>query len=96
MKNYLIEKDFDIVELQEKYLSYIDVSKRTLETYDMGIKQFALYMRENGIVKPTRDDVISYREELKANHSVSTVNTYLIALRNFSAALLPLVKYILS
>ena len=83
MKEISIMKQFNILEMEDRYLEYIDVSENTLYTYNVAIKQFALYLKEKGIVNPERRNVIDFRDSLKENHSVSTINTYLIALRNF-------------
>lgn len=81
--NELRTQNLDWQELQRRYLSYIDVAKKTVETYDIAIRQFAKYMNGLGEKNPTRDHIIAFRESLKENHSVATVNSYLIALRNF-------------
>lgn len=83
MKNELSRGNFNIGILQKQYLDYIDVADKTVETYDIAIRQFANYLSCKGIEKPIRDDVIAFREYLKAEHSVATVNSYLVALRNF-------------
>lgn len=83
MENELIRGNFNVSTLKDEYLSYIDVSNNTVETYDVGIKQFLLYLKENNITNPTREDVLSFRRWLSLNHSVATVNGYLIAVRNF-------------
>ena len=73
----------DILRLKDEFLRYIDVSKNSVETYNVGIRAFANYMRENGITTPTREDIIAFRDSYKETHSVATINSYLIALRNF-------------
>lgn len=88
MNNIILNNNVDLV-LQEtrivkRYLDYIDVSDKSAETYKKGLKSFFLYMKSNGIKNPTREDLINYRELLKSDgHSLSTVNTYLISIRNF-------------
>lgn len=88
MKGKIILKDLDNRELQidsllERYLNYIDVSDNTTKTYNVGLKQFIQYLHENNIKKPTREDIINFREYLKAEHKPNTINAYLIAIRNF-------------
>ena len=70
-------------ELVKRYLDYIDVSVKTQETYKNGLKSFMLFLKQNGINEPKREDIISFREYLKETHSLSTTNTYMIGLRNF-------------
>lgn len=67
----------------ESFIAYLDASPKTVETYSRAIKQFLNYLRLRGITAPTREDVISFREELKVNHKPSTVQNYIIAVRLF-------------
>ena len=85
MKNELIEKEQQVVvpELIEKYLQFIDVSSNTERTYNVGLKQYYNYLIENNIQNPTRETIINFREYLLQQHKPNTVNSYLIAIRNF-------------
>lgn len=69
--------------LLEEFVSYLDVKPASAKTYTKAIKQFFNYLSDQKITNPTRDDVIAWREELKENHSASTVQTYIISLRRF-------------
>lgn len=81
MNNYnngeIVVKDY-----VEKFLDYIDVEEKTRDTYKIALKQFCGYLMSKGINTPTRDEIIEYREFLKENHKPTTVNSYLIAIRN--------------
>lgn len=81
MNNYnngeIVVKDY-----VEKFLNYIDVEEKTRDTYKIALKQFCGYLMNKGINTPTRDEIIEYRELLKENHKPTTVNSYLIAIRN--------------
>ena len=77
-ENYL-----NVEVLRKSFLDYIDVSDKTIETYDKALKQFAIYLSDNCIKQPTREDIINYREFLKLDHKSTTVNGYMIAVRNF-------------
>ena len=81
MNNYnngeIVVKDY-----VEKFLNYIDVEEKTRDTYKIALKQFCGYLMSKGINTPTRDEIIEYRELLKENHKPTTVNSYLIAIRN--------------
>lgn len=85
----LIKKDFEEVEvldfkqLKEDFLKYQDVCQKSIDTYDVALKRFNIYMEENNITRPKREDIIRWREELKKDHKPTTVNGYLIAVRNF-------------
>lgn len=81
MNNYnngeIVVKDY-----VEKFLNYIDVEEKTRDTYKIALKQFCSYLINKGINTPTRDEIIEYREFLKENHKPTTINSYLIAIRN--------------
>lgn len=78
-----INNDLNLLDFKKKFLDYIDVSDKTIETYDIAINQFGEYLISNNILKPKREDVINYRDSLKNNHKPNTINGYMIALRNF-------------
>lgn len=80
-------KSINIINFKEGFLNYIDVSEKTIETYDIALNQFGEYLLSNGINQPTREDIIDYREYLKVSHKPNTVNSYMIAIRNFFAYL---------
>lgn len=86
MKNELISnsgENITLNKLMQKYLDYIDVSDNTTKTYNVGLIQFSEYIKRNNIKEPTREDIIEFREYLKVDHKPNTVNSYMIAIRNF-------------
>lgn len=70
-------------QLRKGFLNYIDVSKKTQETYQNGLNAFYEYIYINNIKNPSREDILGFRGYIKEHLSVSTVNTYMIGLRNF-------------
>ncbi|MCD7801404.1 MAG: site-specific integrase [Clostridiales bacterium] len=70
-------------EMFSRWTSYIDASPKTVETYTKAIKQFVLYLAENEIRQPSRDDVVAYRDYLKRDHKPTTVQSYLAAVKLF-------------
>ena len=70
-------------ELFSRWTSYIDASPKTVETYSKAIKQFLLYLSENGIRQPQREDIVAYRDFLKEDHKPTTVQSYLAAVKLF-------------
>ena len=71
-------------DLFESWIAYIDGSTKTVETYTKSIKQFMLYVAENGIAQPSREDIIAYRDHLKATgKKPTTVQSYLAAVKLF-------------
>lgn len=87
MKNYVVEgntaKGVEVKDYIKRYLNYIDVSDNTVRTYSVGLCQFAEYLKENNIKEPTREDILNFKERLREEHKPTTVNSYLIAVRNF-------------
>lgn len=70
-------------QLMDAFLRYIDVSLKSQKTYRNGLNSFYEYICTNNIQKPTREDILAFREYIKKNLSISTVNTYMIGVRNF-------------
>lgn len=67
----------------DSWINYIDGAPKTIETYTKSIRQFWIYAAEHGITRPTRDDIITYREYLKETKKPTTVQSYLAAVKLF-------------
>ena len=65
------------------YIAFLDATPRTVQTYTGNIRQFVKWTQQNGIQRPTRQDVIAYRDELRERCKPSTVQGYITALRLF-------------
>lgn len=72
-------------DLYSRYIEYLDASPRTVETYNRAIRQLGRYLSEHKITQPVREDLIAFREALKANHKPATVQNYITAVRLFFA-----------
>ena len=70
-------------ELATRWVGYVDAKPKTIDTYTRAIKQFMLYTQERGITKPTRADIIAYRDRLKETKKPTTVQAYIIAVKLF-------------
>lgn len=73
----------DLAEAYRNYISFLDATPRTIQTYNGNIKQFLKWMQHKGIKQPTRQDIITFREELKERCKPSTVQNYITAIRLF-------------
>lgn len=84
MKKIMIKEDSQLIvrDYVKRFLDYIDVSPKTTETYKIALRQFTSYLDRNNISNPTREQIIEYREQLKEYLKPTTVNSYLIAIRN--------------
>lgn len=58
----------DFNRLFAAYVSFIDRSEKTAQSYTKNLRQFAAWMHYNGIEAPTRQDIIAYREYLLSEH----------------------------
>lgn len=54
--------------LFEEFIKYIDRGQKTTRTYITNLRQFAAYLAYKEIRRPQRQDVISYRDYLTAEH----------------------------
>ncbi len=50
------------------FIEWIDRSDKTARTYITNLKQFAAWLNYAGITKPTRENIISYRQYLCSEH----------------------------
>lgn len=70
-------------DLADRWIKYLDVAPRSVQTYSSNLKQFLLWLSKNDITNPTREDIISYRDSLMANHRPSSVQGAMAAIRLF-------------
>lgn len=66
-----------------RFLRYLDAKPKTIETYTRALRQLAKYFLDNGITQPKREDVIAFRDELKASHKPTTVQNYITVAKLF-------------
>lgn len=59
-----------------------DKSAATVRTYGRAIGNFLRWLNANGIVNPTRDDVIAYRDEICASKAPATARLYMVSCKN--------------
>ena len=68
----------------QKFLSYLDTSDKTVETYKRALRQFFLFLHQRGISQPVREDILNFRDELKnTGHSPATIQTYITVVKLF-------------
>ena len=73
--------DFNIF---ERFINYLDASPKTVETYKKALRQFFNYIGVHGIRQPQREDVLAFRDDLKASGlKPTTVQNYITATRIF-------------
>ncbi len=75
---------FCSAELLERFIKYLDVAPKTVSTYSKALRQMFRFLAERGASRPDRDDIVAYRESLKASGCTpSTVSLYMAAARVF-------------
>ena len=72
-------------DLFSRFISFLDAKPKTVETYTRALRQLFNYLSLNGSLQnPTREDIVAFREELKASgHKPTTVTNYINATRLF-------------
>ena len=70
-------------EMFNRWIAYIDVKPRSIDTYTKAVRQFIRWLHENAINQPSRGDILSYRRYLEATTKPTTTQTYIIAIRQF-------------
>lgn len=70
-------------DLQARFIAYLDAKPRTVEAYSKALKPFFAYLAANGITQPTRENILAYRDSLKAAYKATTVQAYIVPVRLF-------------
>lgn len=71
-------------DLYGRFVAYLDVAPKTTETYTKALRQLAGYLSSNGIRRPEREDLLAFRDDLKASgHKPATISAYMTAARLF-------------
>ena len=70
-------------ELFSRWIAYIDVKPKSVETYTKAVRQFMKWIQENNIRQPCREDILTYKRYLEATTKPTTTQNYIIAIRQF-------------
>lgn len=71
-------------ELFTKFIEYLDAKPKTIQTYTRALRQLYRYLSLNGITNPQREDIVAFRDELKASgHKPTTIQNYITATKLF-------------
>ena len=82
--NQIVESKSLSAGLFERFINYLDASPKTVESYTKALRQLFGYFALNGIKKPTREDLIAFKEDLKnSGHKPTTIQNYITAARIF-------------
>lgn len=84
MDNIIIKADnINVSDLFGRFINYLDVSQKTVETYTRALRQFMRWLEINSIKNPARDDIIRFRHEIRGKLKPATVQIYIVAVRLF-------------
>lgn len=67
----------------KQYLASLDVKPRSKETYEKAVRYFLNWLTFKGINRPTREDLLSYKQELLNKYSSCTVSNYISGIKSF-------------
>lgn len=71
-------------DLYSQFINYIDASVNTIKTYTRSLHQWQHWTAEHNIKQPQREDVLAFKDYLiKTGHKATTIQNYIIALRQF-------------
>ena len=66
--NSIYAQDFQAVDLMHRFIAFVDRSPATSRTYITNLRQFIAWTRYKDISRPSREDIISYRQWLTQEH----------------------------
>ena len=74
------------INLLHDFFRFLDVSEKTISTYQKALRQVFKFFADNNIKTPNHDDIISFKKSLEsAGRKASTIALYLAASRRFFA-----------
>lgn len=82
--NELIPSNSPITQdLYVRFIEFLDAKPKTIATYTRALRQFFTFLSSKSISRPTREDVIAFRDELQLGHKPTTVQNYLAVAKLF-------------
>ena len=83
IKNVSAVKTFG-ADLLNDFFAFLDVSPKTLSTYQRALRQVFNYFKERGISQPTHQDIVDFKKALETKgRKAATIGSYLVACRRF-------------
>lgn len=85
--NAVAEREALSANVFNRWISFVDASPRTVDTYSKNIRRFFVYLSENGLrltrEDVTRETIVAYRDYLKGAYKPTTVQSYMAAVKLF-------------
>jgi site-specific recombinase XerD len=67
----------------QSYLNYLDLKEITKESYKNILSIFKHFLMTRGVIEPTRNDLLVFKEEMLKKVGSATVQKYIVVLRGF-------------
>ncbi|MDY0210586.1 MAG: tyrosine-type recombinase/integrase [Acholeplasma sp.] len=67
----------------ERYIAYTDLKKISKDSYRNILWHWATYLEDKGILEPTRNDLISFKEDMLKQNESASVQKYIVVIRGF-------------
>lgn len=81
--NSIQERNGISQELFKSFISYLDAKPQTVRTYTTAIRQFYKHLQDTNTYRPTRKDILAYRDYLSRDKKPTTVQNYITAVKLF-------------
>lgn len=81
----IVKADNQIISNQtfDSFVRFLDVRPASLKTYKSALRYFAEWIRSEGITRPTREDLLHYKDHLQATHGAAAVQLYITVVKLF-------------
>jgi len=71
-------------DVASRFINDTDVTDKSKKGYTNALTQFLYWLGENGITEPKREDILSYKEALKADGlKPNTITAYIVVVKKF-------------
>ena len=70
-------------DLFARYIQFLDVSPASARTYVRALRSLEKWLKENGISRPVREDLLAYKKSLQQTLKPATVQSYITVARLF-------------
>lgn len=82
IKNNLV--NHDLTSLFNEFIAYLDISKKSVESYKINLRQFFKYLQDNNLSNPQRQDILDYKNSLiNRELKPTTIQAYLVSVKAF-------------
>lgn len=85
VENWQIAESANVLreDLIVRWVNFVDRTPATAKAYTAAVKRFYRFLKDNGIINPSREDVISYRDEMSKSLKPASVKLNLNAVKLF-------------